>query len=140
MQTQVQTLKDATLRVVTEKGSVLIDFTSRTTQFENQGAPFLGASAKTGTKKDKAPCAGCGPKLQQLISGAVGWTKNALGIRVCPETAQESRRAVCENCPSGCYRFGMCEESLGGCGCLLPIKIQDKDEECPHRHWTRHVD
>jgi len=138
MRTQTQTFPNAVVRVVTEHGSAVIDFEKRTAALEDPPTPFRGAAGQPPVG-EKEPCAGCGTSVKKLISGAIGWTKNALGISVCPPHIQKDRRRICEECPSGCYSFGVCEEVLGGCGCLLPIKIQDSTEECPFQHWTAHA-
>lgn len=87
-------------------------------------------------------CPGCHKSLKKLITGALGFTKRALGVDACPPEIVEDRIHICETCPSDCYHFGVCRDDWPdrpkdqqGCGCILPIKVQLASEQCPHAHW-----
>ena len=101
---------------------------------ERKPAPDAGGN--------EADCPGCHKSLKQLVTGAIAFTKRAVGVDKCPTEEVMKRMSICETCPSGCYQFGVCRDDLPdrpetdqGCGCILPIKLQLASEACPHNHW-----
>ena len=73
--------------------------------------------------------------MVDIIKGAIGLTKVALGIKAAPDEIIEKRLLICTRCEhmkkSKSKRFKKLLERCGICGCFLYAKITLKDEQCP---------
>lgn len=73
--------------------------------------------------------------LQRIKTGSIGLAKVAMGIDQADAERVESRRSICQACPSGLFLDGKCDARKGGCGCLLAAKWRLAGERCPRGHW-----
>ena len=76
-----------------------------------------------------------GARIGQLARGIKGMASYAIGKTRVADAAAQERQRICESCPSGIYNFGICDETKGGCGCVLFYKVRVTVEECPNGHW-----
>lgn len=83
-----------------------------------------------------------------LLSGIKGLSvaaAQALGFRVdvAPAAAVEARTRICEGCPKLTAKtpdgrmtvFSRCAGRLGGCTCLMHLKVRQASESCVDGHW-----
>jgi hypothetical protein len=73
--------------------------------------------------------------LKRFKAGSIGLAKVAIGMDQAEAEQVESRRAICQSCPSGLFLNGKCDARKGGCGCLLAAKWRLAGERCPKGHW-----
>tara|TARA_Y100000401_G_scaffold117519_1_gene126817 strand:- start:8561 stop:8893 length:333 start_codon:yes stop_codon:yes gene_type:complete len=76
-----------------------------------------------------------GARIGQLARGIKGMASYAIGKTKVQADIAEERQSICEACPSDMYNFGICDETKGGCGCVLFYKVRVTVEECPQGHW-----
>jgi len=85
------------------------------------------------------PCLGCGgdfPIWERIAKGSVGIYNLLMAQKKIPESVLSYRSSVCDDCPSGQNDRGLCN----ACGCIIPLKIRSKTEQCPKKHWLTHAD
>lgn len=142
---QAQRFSDGRLRLVGDSGgrpySVMLDLDAQTAEWEHDQAPHTPAPLPSDQRPGEKPCVGCVSAVQKLLRGGWGWAKSVFKQPASAETIAR-REEICEACPSGCYRFGVCRDDWPnrpaeeqGCGCILSLKVLVADEECPHKHW-----
>lgn len=101
-------------------------------------------AASPRTASAKAPCTGCNKSLAakvmnrtaQLAASAVDFVRD--GMHIATEEQQQSRLTICEACPV--YNAGWCDDSKGGCGCNLSLKVMARAAFCPQGKWFAHTD
>ncbi len=101
-----------------------------------------GRAVKTSCRK---PCTTC--KQKSALARAVDRVKNlktaavdflADGMRVATEEQQSKRSAICASCPLN--NAGWCDDTKGGCGCNLSLKVKPRSSSCPLGKWSAHRD
>lgn len=62
------------------------------------------------------------------------------------ETMFKERLQICKNCPIFTEfkdRIGFarmeCDDTKGGCGCYIDVKLRIPEEKCPHNKWNSKV-
>jgi len=70
------------------------------------------------------------PSVGDLVRGAVGVAKAALGVQAAPDETVRARWAACLACEA--HDCGRCRE----CGCFTGAKIRVAGESCPRGLWT----
>lgn len=69
-----------------------------------------------------------------ILHGAAGLAKAALGLGGATEEMIANRMGVCDRCPNQVYTIGIIK-GCKICGCVLPAKVRNKDEKCPIDKW-----
>ncbi len=101
-----------------------------------------GKAVKTSCKK---PCTTC--KQKSALSRAVDRVVNlknaavnflADGMHVASEEQQAKRSAICASCPLN--KSGWCDDTKGGCGCNLSLKVIPRSSSCPLGKWSAYRD
>lgn len=99
-------------------------------------------AVKTSRKK---PCTTCKQKsaLSRAIDRAVNLKNAAIdfladGMQVATEEQQAKRSAICTSCPLN--NNGWCDDTKGGCGCNLALKVQPRSSSCPLGRWSAYQD
>ena len=101
-----------------------------------------GKAVKTSRKK---PCTIC--KQKSALSRAVDRVVNlknaavnflADGMHVATEEQQMNRSAICSKCPLN--NNGWCDDTKGGCGCNLSLKVKPRSSSCPLGKWSANRD
>lgn len=93
----------------------------------------------TDTKK---PCKTCGGKrglLERAIDRVVNLKNAAVdflsdGMAVATDEQQAFRFNVCATCPLN--NAGWCDDTKGGCGCNLSLKVMPRSSHCPLGRWS----
>lgn len=115
------------------------------------------ASASAPAKKTKG-CTGCSGKpavakppneggwlskqvrrlerVNSLRKAAVDFFQD--GMAIATECQQQSRLNICKSCPL--FKDGWCDDSMGGCGCNLSLKVKARIAQCPAQRWHKHGD
>jgi len=70
------------------------------------------------------------PSVSDLVRGAVGVAKAALGVQAACDETVRSRWAACLECDA--HDCGRCRE----CGCFTGAKIRVAGESCPRGKWA----
>jgi len=95
----------------------------------------------------RKPCGTCNSKKRGMIGRAVDRVKNlktaainflADGMQVATEEQQAKRSAICARCPLN--NNGWCDDTKGGCGCNLALKVQPRSSSCPLGKWSAYQD
>ncbi len=106
--------------------------------------PGRVVKVSTGPRK---PCATCGAKKRGALARAIDRAinlKNAAinfladGLHVATQEQQSKRSAICASCPLNSN--GWCDDTKGGCGCLLSLKVQPRSSSCPLGKWSAYRD
>jgi hypothetical protein len=101
-----------------------------------------GRAVKTSCKK---PCTTC--KQKSALSRAVDRVVNlknaavnflADGMHVATEEQQAKRSTICADCPLN--NNGWCDDTKGGCGCNLALKVKPRSSYCPLGKWSAYRD
>lgn len=101
-----------------------------------------GRAVKTSCRK---PCPTC--KQKSSLARAVDRVKNlktaavnflADGMHVATEEQQANRSAICASCPLN--NDGWCDDTKGGCGCNLTLKVKPRSSSCPLGKWSAYRD
>lgn len=101
-----------------------------------------GRAVKTSCRK---PCTTC--KQKSALARAVDRVKNlktaavnflADGMHVATDEQQKKRSAICASCPLN--NAGWCDDTKGGCGCNLALKVKPRSSSCPLGKWSLHRD
>jgi hypothetical protein len=71
-----------------------------------------------------------GPGLGDMVRGAVGVAKAALGVQAAPVAEVQARWAFCQQCDQ--HDCGRCL----ACGCFTGAKIRVAGESCPLGKWV----
>src|SRR5690606_38884503 len=81
------------------------------------------------------PLAGPGlvQKATNLAKATVRHTIS--GFKDVPTETQEARYAICQACPSQCYKPK--SDSCTLCGCIMKTKTAWSTASCPAGHWSR---
>jgi hypothetical protein len=69
------------------------------------------------------------PSVGDLVRGAVGVAKAALGVQAAPDETVRARWAECLACDS--HDAGRCT----ACGCFTGAKVRVAGETCPRGKW-----
>jgi hypothetical protein len=75
-------------------------------------------------------------KLVMLKAAAVDFVSD--GMAVATEEQQAKRSAICAACPLNIN--GWCDDTKGGCGCNLSLKVQPRSSSCPLGKWSAYRD
>jgi hypothetical protein len=95
----------------------------------------------------RKPCNTCGGKKRGIIARAVDRVANlknaavnflADGMHVASEEQQAKRLAICSCCPLN--NAGWCDDTKGGCGCNLSLKVKPRSSSCPLGKWSAYRD
>jgi len=70
------------------------------------------------------------PGVGDIVRGAVGVAKAALGVQVAPVNAVIDRWSICSSCDQ--HDCGRCK----ACGCFTGAKVRVAGESCPQGKWT----
>lgn len=70
-------------------------------------------------------------RLDSLKSAAVDFWRD--GMTVATAEQQTARLAICSACPV--FNGGWCDDSRGGCGCNLALKVKARSAFCPLGKW-----
>ena len=70
------------------------------------------------------------PSVRDLVRGAVGVAKAALGVQAASDETVRSRWAACLACDA--HDCGRCTE----CGCFTGAKVRVASESCPRGVWA----
>lgn len=104
----------------------------------------VGRAVSTAPRK---PCATCDGKKRGVVARAIDRAKNlktaainflADGMQVATDEQQAKRSAVCASCPLN--NNGWCDDTKGGCGCNLSLKVQPRSSSCPLGKWSAYRD
>lgn len=93
----------------------------------------------------RQPCSTCGNKgfIARTIDRVV-YLKNAAvdfvadGMHFATPDQQKYRTGVCGACPIN--NAGWCDDTKGGCGCNLSLKVQARPAFCPVGKWSAYGD
>ena len=101
--------------------------------------------------RNHQPCIGCGrPKTQAAptfidrIAGRAASLKAAAidfwrdGLTLATEQQQAFRMGVCSACPLNVA--GWCDDTRGGCGCNLSLKVKARSAHCPLGKWFAYAE
>jgi hypothetical protein len=95
----------------------------------------------------RKPCQSCNSKPKSKIARTVDRIvslKNAAvdfiqdGMAVATLEQQAKRSAICAACPLN--NNGWCDDSKGGCGCNLSLKVKPRSSSCPLGKWSAYRD
>lgn len=109
-----------------------------------QRAQRAPRSAVTTTRK---PCSTCASKKKSVITRTLDRAVNlknaavnflADGMVVATEEQQAKRIAICASCPLN--KAGWCDDTKGGCGCNLSLKVIPRSSSCPLNKWSAYQD
>jgi hypothetical protein len=75
-------------------------------------------------------------KLVRLKAAAVDFVSD--GMAVATEDQQAKRSAICAACPLN--NNGWCDDTKGGCGCNLALKVKPRAGSCPLGRWSAYRD
>lgn len=116
---------------------VIVSVEGKTVEwFDNENVDEVLAPSRPATKKSKDDgCGGCVGTIIKFAKGGWGQMKAKLGLDAAGPELIARRTEICETCPSGMYRFGICDPERGGCDCVLDAKVRIKDQSCPEGHW-----
>ena len=113
---------------------------------QNVAQPARGGSVvkvATGRK----PCSTCKQKKKSALARAVDRAinlKNAAvdfvqdGMHVATTEQQQHRSQICAECPLN--NQGWCDDTKGGCGCNLALKVMPRSSHCPLGKWSAYRD
>ena len=102
---------------------------------------------KATTAKPRGGCSSCGRKTKGIIATAIDRAislRNAAidfvadGMAVATEEQQAKRSAICAGCPLN--NAGWCDDTKGGCGCNLSLKVMPRSSHCPLGKWSAYRD
>lgn len=93
------------------------------------------------------PCTTCGGKKRGIVAMAIDRVTNlknaavdflADGMHIATPEQQAKRGAICAACPLN--NAGWCDDTKGGCGCNLALKVQPRSSSCPLGKWSAYRD
>jgi len=97
-----------------------------------------GRAVKTSCRK---PCTTCNQKsaLSRAVDRIVSLKNAAVdfiqdGMAVATSEQQAKRSAICAACPLN--KDGWCDDTKGGCGCNLSLKVMPRASYCPLGKWS----
>jgi len=101
---------------------------------------------KAGRGAPRKPCTTCGkPKgvLARAVHRVVNLKNAAVdfvadGMAVATAEQQATRSAICASCPLN--KDGWCDDTKGGCGCNLSLKVMPRSSSCPLGKWSAYSD
>lgn len=108
----------------------------------NHVSPTRSAGRPVATAPRK-PCESCNAKKRGMIIRAIDRVKNlktaavdflADGMHVATEEQQAKRSAICAGCSLN--NAGWCDDTKGGCGCNLTMKVKPRSSSCPLGKWA----
>jgi hypothetical protein len=118
---------------------VVIDIKNGQVQWDAE-IPWKHPPTLEDEPRDKSSdCPGCRKGMWKLIRGGMGWAKEMLQVGQVSVTTAGLRKALCEECPSNCYDFGVCRDDFPDRPReeQLALKVTQASESCPHKHWGR---
>jgi len=95
----------------------------------------------------RKPCSTCKQKKKSALARAVDRAinlKNAAvdfvqdGMHVATTEQQQHRSRICFVCPLN--NQGWCDDTKGGCGCNLALKVMPRSSHCPLGKWSAYRD
>jgi hypothetical protein len=104
-----------------------------------------GKAGRVVKKSCRKPCTTCNQK--SALSRAVDRVRNlknaavnflADGMHVATEEQQAHRSAICATCPLNNDKW--CDDTKGGCGCNLSLKVMPRSSFCPLGKWSAYRD
>lgn len=75
-------------------------------------------------------------RVSRLKESAIDFLKD--GMAVATSEQQAKRLAICSSCPLN--NAGWCDDSKGGCGCNLSLKVMPRSSSCPVGKWSAYRD
>ena len=117
---------------------------ARATVATNQPERHPRKAVATASQK---PCQSCNSKRKSKIARTVDRIvslKNAAvdfiqdGMHVATAEQQAKRSAICAECPLN--KDGWCDDTKGGCGCNLSLKVMPRSSSCPLGRWSAYRD
>lgn len=103
--------------------------------------------AAAAARSARKPCNTCGGKKRGVIVNAIHRVTNlkkaainflADGMQIATDEQQSKRSAICAGCPLN--NNGWCDDTKGGCGCNLSLKVQPRSSSCPLGKWSAYRD
>ena len=91
------------------------------------------------------PCNSCNGKgiiartvdrVTNLKNAAINFLAD--GMHIATDEQQAKRFAICASCPLN--NNGWCDDTKGGCGCNLALKVQPRSSSCPLGKWAAYRD
>ena len=96
---------------------------------------------------ERKPCQSCNSKKRGIVARAIDRVSNlksaavnflADGMHIATEEQQAKRTAICASCPLN--KNGWCDDTKGGCGCNLAMKVKPRSSSCPLGKWSAYRD
>jgi len=75
-------------------------------------------------------------RIVSLKNAAVNFVRD--GMHVATAEQQAKRSKICASCPLN--NAGWCDDTKGGCGCNLALKVQPRSSSCPLGKWSAYHD
>jgi hypothetical protein len=75
-------------------------------------------------------------RVKNLKTAAVNFLSD--GMHVATEEQQAHRSAICASCQLN--NDGWCDDTKGGCGCNLSLKVMPRSSSCPLGKWSAYRD
>mgnify|MGYP000497041159 CR=1 FL=1 len=100
-------------------------------------------SATHRQKKSTSCCGGKKSAIARAVDRAVSLKNAAVdfvrdGMALATTEQQEHRTSVCNACPIN--NSGWCDDTQGGCGCNLSLKVMPRSSQCPLGKWSAYRD
>lgn len=121
---------------------------------ERLGTTFILPEAPVGISRTivkpvaascKKPCPTCSKRsaFGRVVDRVANLKKAAVdfladGMAVATEQQQAHRSAICAACPLN--NNGWCDDTKGGCGCNLALKVKPRAGSCPLGKWSAYRD
>lgn len=121
---------------------------------ERLGTTFILPEAPVGISRTivkpvaascKKPCPTCSKRsaFGRVVDRVANLKKAAVdfladGMAVATEQQQAHRLAICAACPLN--NNGWCDDTKGGCGCNLAVKVKPRSSSCPLGKWSAYRD
>lgn len=120
-------------------------FGKRASVVTNKAAKHSRTPHKVQTAKRGKSCVGCKKKgaLARAIDRVANLKNAAInfladGMHIATDEQQAKRSAICSSCPLN--NAGWCDDTKGGCGCNLALKVVPRSSFCPLGKWSAYRD
>ena len=96
---------------------------------------------------ERKPCQSCNSKKRGFVARAIDRVSNlknaavnflADGMHIATDEQQAKRSTICSACPLN--NNGWCDDTKGGCGCNLAMKVKPRSSSCPLGKWSAYRD
>lgn len=129
------------LQMVCRKDKARVDAMLAGEKPESKGPSRTPGSVVSVSRK---PCSTCGSgafdramrRLTNLKNAVVDFVSD--GMHVASDEQQAKRSVICTKCPLN--NSGWCDDTRGGCGCNLSLKVQPRSSSCPLGRWAAYRD